>query len=1337
MYSVSLALLLSFPLGRIHKTISRQLKTLLFLFFLLYAYRDLWPLATSDMRPADVAEGRILWFKISVIAIVGVVLPLVQPSEDAEATIPEETSSLLSRLTYEFLDPLVLLAYRKNHISLSELPCLAESNFAANLVVRSFPILDAQPQYLLRGLAKVFRREFAGLAVLYFLQTVLTLATPFGLNRLLNSLEIASPVRPWFWIGWILFGSIFRTVISEWYMYIATRTMLQAEAILTQFIFQHSLRIRTNFESTSGSRTMGNLMNLATSDLANITAVVVVWLVLLYAPIQVGLSTWFLYSILGWSAIVGLAVMVACLPLPAYLTLRVMRGVQVARMKRTDERVQVVTETMAILRMVKIFGWESRMKKRMTDKRKLELQAIKKDKLLSLIIGNFNFVIPFFTMIAAYATYTLIMKQALTGKSSTVFSSMAVFELFRLELRQVLLAVPIVVKGKVSLDRLDSFLKDTELLDSFSPENSPSDTTSNTPLGTVAGFRMASFSWSTDNAANFTLKIKPEIIFRPGLNLVTGPTGTGNTSMLLALLGEMRYKPLGPDSWFSLDRTKGIAYAPQESWLQNESIRENIIMGAPFYGERYTKVLDQCGLTTDLALFERGDLTMVGERGLTLSGGQKARITLARCIYSDAHVLLLDDPLAALDVHTASSIVDKCLAGDLVAGKTVILVTHNVPVASRIARFMVVLGSDGSIQQGPVDQVIATADIPGEQAVGGNAASAVPDANEPIAKIAMTEEVAEGHVEWPAFKLYLSSLSSHPRLFWLFFLGGIALNEITLVLQAWFLGYWSSKYEHQLSSEVSPSYHLSIYAAILAFAMVFYSWYFTIFTFGSMRASLVIHDRLMNSIVGSTMRWLDTVPVSRVMTRTTQDMRTVDDSMAVGVNRVLQLTLGLFIKFGTVILFSPAFFVPGMLITFIGGFFGNLFMKTQLPIKREMSNARSPILGHFSTVIAGLACIRAYGTQERFLQESLVRIDRYTRTAITYHNLNRWIACRSDILGGIFTTLLATYLVYIRKEDAATTGFVLNNAFGYSIMVLLWVKYFNTVELNGNSLERILEYINVEQQQSLSKIFTAPPAFWPASGHIVVDNLTAKYSEDGPPVLNNISFEIKSGERVGVVGRTGSGKSSLILSLLRCIFTEGVVTYDGIKTNSLDLDVLRSNITIVPQVPDLLSGTLRYNLDPFGEYDDSTLRSALRASGLYTLQNETAEGGQLTLDNVVSSGGTNISVGQRQILALARAIVRDSKLLLLDEATSAIDYATSAVIQSTLRHELKSDVTVIAVAHRLQTIMDFDRIMVLDAGKIVEFDSPRELLQKDGYLRALVDESADKETLYAMVEGKK
>jgi len=311
----------------------------------------------------------------------------------------------------------------------------------------------------------------------------------------------------------------------------------------------------------------------------------------------------------------------------------------------------------------------------------------------------------------------------------------------------------------------------------------------------------------------------------------------------------------------------------------------------------------------------------------------------------------------------------------------------------------------------------------------------------------------------------------------------------------------------------------------------------------------------------------------------------------------------------------------------------------------------------------------------------------------------------------------------------------LNMAVGFSSLILWWVRDLNEFEVSANSLERIQDYITIEHEPK-PDIGGEPPAYWPASGDIKVENLSARYFVDGPKVLHDISFHIKSGERVGVVGRTGSGKSTLMFSLLCGILTEGTVYYDGIPINTLNLDAIRSNITIIPQVPELLTGTLRQNLDLFDEYDDSTLNDALYAAGLFSLQGE-ADGGRISLDSSISAGGSNFSVGQRQILALARAMVRRSKLLILDEATSSIDHETDAIIQNSLWHKLDRDITIIIVAHRLQTIMDADKIMVLDAGRMVEFDKPSELLKNEkGMLRALVDESSDADRLVAMAEGR-
>ncbi|PSS08858.1 hypothetical protein PHLCEN_2v3473 [Hermanssonia centrifuga] len=423
-------------------------------------------------------------------------------------------------------------------------------------------------------------------------------------------------------------------------------------------------------------------------------------------------------------------------------------------------------------------------------------------------------------------------------------------------------------------------------------------------------------------------------------------------------------------------------------------------------------------------------------------------------------------------------------------------------------------------------------------------------------------------------------------------------------------------------------------------------------------------------------------------------------------------------KLGAVVIYTPTFILPAIVIAVLGGYLGQIYMKAQLSVKREMSNAKSPVLGIFGGAIAGLSKL----AQEAFKEETLKRLDRYIRASRSFYNLNRWISVRIDALSAGFAAALAFYLVYGGASVGPSgVGFVLAMAVSFSDMILC--------------LERIQQYLVIEQEPT-PEDGGKPPAYWPSSGDLRVENLSARYSPDGPKVLQNVSFHIKAGQRVGIVGRTGSGKSTLTLALLRCIYTEGAVWLDGMQTNMINLDDLRSNITIIPQVPELLSGTLRQNLDMFGQYDDAILNDALRAAGLFSLQRLQDEN-RLTLDSKIASAGGNLSVGQRQIIALARAIVRQSKLLILDEATSAIDYETDSVIQTSLRSELSNDVTVITVAHRLQTIMDSDKIMVLDAGRLVEFDTPEVLLENEkGLLRALVEESADKEALIAMAGGK-
>ncbi|KAJ7094121.1 P-loop containing nucleoside triphosphate hydrolase protein [Mycena epipterygia] len=1373
----------------------KHLNAVLLCAFGIYFYRDVFPLATFELTPMDLSEGWLLWVKVITLFTVSGIIPVVIPRQYIPTPMPvanpEQTASILSLVFYFFLDPLIFLAYRIPHLAFDQLPPLSDSDYAENLKAVAFPHLDefsgAKKRHVFFGIVWIYRWTFMSMAILLSFMALSAFVSPIGLNRLLNYLENSgeeSFMKPWFWILLLLLGPAMSSLSRQYYTFISTRIMTQTTALITQLVFEHALRIRVKAETGDGSiadgtagadkessnkadaNLLGKITNLVTTDLGHINEARDVVVLVVLVPIQVVGAIVFLYQVLSWRSphfyLISTAILVVSgsFPLPGYVA-KLAQTVQKETLKKTDARVQTLS-AMNVIRMVKMFGWEKKMNERIADKREEELNWIWKRKLLDLINEILNYMLPILTMLVTYGSFLalhngefeLILPQTVVAKeqlsASKVFSSMAVFDLLRTQMWTIFRYVSSAVNGKVSLDRLNEFLHNTELLDSFVSDETPDILTLDRPASDVVGFREATFAWSNEETDDrrFLLKIEEELFFKPGgVNLVVGPTGSGKTSLLMALLGEMHLVPFSPSTWYNLPRELGVSYAAQESWVMNDTIKNNILFNTPMDEMRYKTVLYQCCLEQDLGLFSSGEETEVGEKGLTLSGGQKARVTLARAIYADSQIILLDDVLAALDVHTGKWIVDKCLRGELIKDRTVILVTHNVALTSKIADFIVSVGLDGRVRsQGSISDALAKDEVLAKEvSEDRQILEAAEKEIDPLAvdelkketdgKLIVAEEIALGHVTWSALNLYFRGMGgNHTVLFFLVFIIAIMTTEGANALQTWYLGYWARYYLVLSLTFAMADWHLTSRTALLFGSVIIYALNFIFYTLGSFRASRAIHKQLVESVLGTTLRWLDVTPTSRILARCTVDINAVDGPITSDFQALLELSITLLVRFSAIVFFTPVFFFAGALIGILGAVTGQIYIASQLSVKREMSNVKAPVLAHFGATMAGLTSIRAYGAQDALIQVSINRINRLSRAARPFANLNRWVTVRFDLLGGLFAASLGYYVVYFQSERPFNIGFSLNMAISFASIILYWVRVLNEFEVQGNrqvdSLERIQRYITVEQEPKPTSA-GIPPAYWPASGSLSVDNLSAKYSPDGPKVLQDISFNIKSGERVGVVGRTGSGKSSLTLSILRCILTEGTVYYDGIPTSSLNLDALRSNITIIPQVPELLVGSLRSNLDMFGQFDDATLNNALRAAGLSSLQ-EDMEEGRLTLDSEIAGGGSNLSVGQRQIIALARAIVRGSKLLILDEGTPAY-YKTDTVIQSSLRTELSSDTTLLTVAHRLQTIMDADKIMVLDAGRIVEFDSPKVLLRnKDGLLRALVEESGVKDALYEM-----
>ncbi|KAF9469432.1 hypothetical protein BDZ94DRAFT_1303901 [Collybia nuda] len=1304
--------------------ISPHLITVLASSWMVYFFRNVVPLVMYNQHPADFPY--MLWGLVSVLSFTAVLLPLITPYRytpfdvsDPTPPSPEQTASPLSLLLFSFIDKMVWKAYREPHLPLVGLPPLADSDYTKNLVRTAFPHLDPHSnssKLETKGNAvRLCKRSSQRRNILWAILFVFR-KEAFGLKKLLEYLGNSGKgaiVRPWVWIALLFLVPFTATLMLQQYQKMLTRITVRLEAIFTQLILQHTLRMCIVTEgasegpgftsappsqagesgrweiisssaiatanptptppsgaSTARTSVVGRMNNLITSDIQAVVQGAEFVQVFFAGPILITLPMCFLYTILGWSALAGFGVLILQIPLPTLL-MRRLQGAARELGKKRDDRVEIVTESKILMAL-----WMQRL-----------LDA------------------------------------------ATVFSAIALFDILRQQTLRFFVLVPLVVKGQVSLRRIGVFWEDI-------------------------GFRAATFSWSNDGTTDgavpskyrFRLQIDDELIFERGrVNLILGPTGSGKTSLLMALLGEMHFLHQESDSWFNLPRSGGVAYAAQETWITNNTIR-------PF-----PPVIYQYALNLDLEQFTAGDHTEVGKRGLTLSGGQKARITLARAVYLSAEILLLDDVsiLAALNVHTAKWIVEKCFSGELIRGRTILLVCPTPQQDAqhqfggphiRFCHLPRVERSDSQsgyyLPCAPEKPQLTYDRRKGgsQRGKGGGRHSYSENKVQQEAEenLVLKEEVAEGHISWTSVKLYFVSLGGrHWILFWTLFTTAAFFERIVEVLQPWLLGDWATQYEEHSADKVNVSFYLGGYVGLAFLMLLVFSCNQITLAFGALRASSSLHRHLIDAVLGTTLRWFylssACAPISTHISPPTllqPRCRQVPHSspppllLTLASHTPVDTTLpDLFShRFMAILIYTPAVGALRLAVFSAGAALGSVYMRSQLAVKREMSRAKAPVVAHFVAAVEGLVSIRAYGAQEAVLTQSLGKIDDYTRCARIFNDLTRWIGIRVDALGYLFAALLGWHFVYVPNRGVSTS----NSAFtlaartweaiavGFGRMVLIFVQAFNMFEVNGAPNPHPEPYTP-----------GPPPAYWPLSGALHVENLSARYTLDGPDVLHDLTFTLRPGERIRVVGRTGSGKSTLALALLRCVLTRGEVYLDGLQTSALDLDAFRSRVTVVPQTPELLSGSVRRNLDPFEEFNDVALNEVLHDIGLYAAQEE---------DGEVPRGGSNLSAGQRQIIALARAIVRDAKLLILDKATSVIDYKTDAAIQASLRYLIKKDVMVITVAHRLHTIMDYDKIMVLDAGRIVEFGRPDELLRDDGkgrYFRILVDKSVDGDSLCA------
>ncbi|KAK8032301.1 ATP-dependent bile acid permease [Apiospora arundinis] len=1412
----------------------------------------------------------------------------------------EPLASVFSLMTFSWVDGVLWEGY-KTPLVMEKVWNLLPKDKAAYVLAdyRQFK----KNTRLIFHLAKYFKRELILQCLWALASGVLTFAPTLLLKAILEYVEMPeiAPVNVlWLYVILLPIADIIRSIADGQALWVGRKICIRIRAIIIGDIYAKALRrkaasgkdttlgakdgkeagketrldklkrmigLKRKSDSSNGASdngeiskkedstkdadeqaNLGTIINLMSVDSFKISEVTsYLHFLLASAPSQLIMSVILLWQVMGLSAIPGLVIMVFLLPVNILLA----KGFQYTQKKimtATDKRIHTTNEVLQNIRIIKYFAWEQRFGEIVDQKRRAELKALRNRYMIwALAVAIWN-TVPVLITFCSFLVYTKIEKKPLYP--SVAFTAMSLFMLLRVPLDQLGDMIAHVQEAQVSIDRVEEFLleDETEKYQQLSEENV--DDQGNR----VIGFRDATFIWGSKDAVAADGSMAFRLMdltsdFKIGqLNVIAGPTGSGKTSMLMALLGEMTlmkgqvYLPGGRSREdVRVDPETGLAetcaYVAQSAWLVNANIKENILFSAPYDEKRYRDVIVACALERDLEILDNGDETLVGEKGITLSGGQKQRISLARAVYSNSRHLLLDDCLSAVDSHTAQWIFTNCIRGPLMHDRTCILVTHNITLCVPSSEYVVVLENGRVSAQGPPADVIASGalgeDIQNRSRPGSAHASRIPsrvpssvgegsgetlidgaperdtngkpkDKKEKKKQDAMEETKATGAVKWPVVKLYLNAMGSW--WFWVLTIVVFGGQQLSGVAQNLWIKQWAEQYTTEAESintftvgvtsqnsvghfaapnafstvanhvqsgaffspaqysatnapdEVNVNYYLIGLALIgvagAVLALVRDLWLF----FGSLTASWKLHNRLMGSVARAKFKFFDVTPLGQIMNRFSKDLEAIDQEVAPVAIGVMSCVLGILVTIALIGFYTPGFLVAGAFITSAYVFVGLFYLRASRDLKRLESVNRSPLFQQFGETLSGVTTIRAYGDERRFIRENLTKINTQARPFIYLWAANRWLAFRTDVLGDLVAFFAGVFVILsLGKIEAGAAGISLSYAITFSENMLWLVRLYAMNEQNMNSVERVKEYLDVEQEAEPINEKNRPPQNWPAHGSVEFISYSTRYRSDLDPVLRKVTFKINPLEKVGVVGRTGAGKSSLTLALFRALEAEeGKILLDDIDIGMIGLKDLREAITIVPQDPTLFTGTIRTNLDPFDLYTDEEIFNALRRVQLISpnetpvtsvttvaLASEPAAADQangtppsptatnknlfLDLSSAVSESGSNLSQGQRQLLCLARAMLKNPKLLIMDEATASIDYATDAKIQGTIR-QLES--TTITIAHRLATIVDYDKVLVLDHGELVEYGDPYELLKKDGgSFRAMCETSGDMDTL--------
>ncbi|CAL4922095.1 unnamed protein product [Urochloa decumbens] len=1266
-------------------------------------------------------------------------------SSDAGGTSLLSGAGFLSVLTFSWMAPLLAVGNAKTLV-LDDVPGLDPGDSVPGLLPQFKANLDALTGdgrkkvvtafKLTRALLRTVWRLVAVTAFYALVYNVATYVGPYLIDSLVQYLSGDESQGQRLVLIFVA-TKVIECVSQRHWFFRLQQAGIRARSALVAAVYEKSLALSSQSRRSS---TSGEMVNIVSVDADRVGTFAWFMHDLWLVPLQVGMAMFVLYSTLGLASLAAMgatvAIMLANVP-PGEMQERF----QEKLMDIKDVRMKATSEILRNMRILKLQGWEMKFLSRIIELRKTETNWLKKYLYTSAAVTFVFWGTPTFVAVGTFGACKLMGIQLESGK---VLSALATFRVLQEPIYGLPDTIQMLIKTKVSLDRIASFLCLEEL---------PSDAVQRLPSGS------SDFAISINNGC-FSWEAAPEVTtlkdlnfkVRPGMRVaVCGTVGSGKSSLLSCILGEI------PKLSGEVQICGTTAYVSQSAWIQSGKIQENILFGKEMNKEKYDRVLESCSLKKDLEMLPFGDETVIGERGINLSGGQKQRIQIARALYQDADIYLFDDPFSAVDAHTGSHIFKECLLGDL-ASKTVVYITHQIEFLPSADLILVM--KDGRIAQaGKYDEILGSGEefmelviahkdalttLDAIDAMNGSNVSSSCSATAKLklsrslsstekkdeankdegnalprsGQLVQEEEREKGRVGFQVYRNYLT-VAYKGALVPFVLLAQILFQVLQIASNYWMA--WAAPVSKDVEPPVSMSTLLYVYVALALGSSLCILVRSLFLATAAYKTATLLFNKMHVSIFRAPMSFFDSTPSGRILNRASTDQSEVDtniaDLMGTVAFSIIQL-VGIVVVMSQVAWQVFVVFIPVFAVCI---WYQRYYIDTARELQRLTGVCKAPILQHFAESITGLTTIRSFGKENQFVATNSHLTDTYSKPRFYNMGARGWLCFRLDALSSLIFSFSLIFLINLPTGliDPGIAGLAITYGLNLNALQDRVVWGMCNLENRIISVERILQYINIPAEPPLFMSGDKLAHNWPYNGEIQLYNLHVKYAPQLPFVLKDLTVTFSGGMKTGIVGRTGSGKSTLIQALFRIVDpTIGQILIDGVNICTIGLHDLRSRLSIIPQEPTMFEGTVRNNLDPLGEYADNQIWEALDCCQL----GDEVRKKELKLDSPVIENGENWSVGQRQLVCLGRVILKRSTILVLDEATASVDTATDNLIQKTLRQQFL-ETTVITIAHRITSVLDSDMVLLLDNGAAIEHDTPNKLLEdKSSLFSMLVSE---------------